>query len=118
MSQMEITVLMTVALVCVIAAATDICKFKVHNALTLPALCSGVLVSFWHGGLHGLAMSVLGAIVGLSLLLPFFLVRGVGGGDVKLLAAIGAWLGPIHGVEVGVAAARRWNLRRRHSRDL
>jgi prepilin peptidase CpaA len=32
--------------------------------------------------------------VGTVLFLPFFLLRGMGGGDVKLLAALGAWLGP------------------------
>jgi prepilin peptidase CpaA len=32
------------------------------------------------------------------LFLPFFVLRGIGGGDVKLLAALGAWLGPMSAV--------------------
>jgi prepilin peptidase CpaA len=35
-----------------------------------------------------------GLLVGLGLLLPLFALRGLGGGDVKLLAALGAWIGP------------------------
>ena len=38
--------------------------------------------------------AIAGAALGLALLLPFYLVRGVGAGDVKLLAAIGALIGP------------------------
>jgi prepilin peptidase CpaA len=39
-------------------------------------------------------MGAAGWLVGLLLLLPLFALRGLGGGDVKLMAAFGAWLGP------------------------
>jgi prepilin peptidase CpaA len=41
-----------------------------------------------------LATAFLGALLGLALLLPFYARRGVGAGDVKLLAALGALVGP------------------------
>ena len=46
------------------------------------------------GGLPGLGLSLGGWLVGCALFLPWFLLRGMGAGDVKLLAALGAWLGP------------------------
>ena len=45
-------------------------------------------------GLPGLGHALAGWAVGCALFLPFFLLGGMGAGDVKLLAALGAWLGP------------------------
>jgi prepilin peptidase CpaA len=75
------------------AAVTDIWKFRVYNALTLPLLASGLLYHGVTGGLTGLALSVIGMLCGFGVLVMFYLLGGYGGGDVKLLAAIGAWLG-------------------------
>jgi prepilin peptidase CpaA len=48
---------------------------------------------------------MLGALAGLALLVPLFAVRWIGAGDVKLVAAAGAWLGA-----AGVAQATLWGL--------
>ena len=45
-------------------------------------------------GLPGIGQAVAGCLVGCGLFLPFFVLGGMGAGDVKLLAALGAWLGP------------------------
>jgi prepilin peptidase CpaA len=45
-------------------------------------------------GASGFLLALSGWAVGLMLFLPFFLLGGMGGGDVKLLAALGAWIGP------------------------
>jgi prepilin peptidase CpaA len=45
-------------------------------------------------------MSLLGAVIGFILLVPAFALRAMGGGDVKLLCAIGAWTGPVGVVAV------------------
>ena len=45
-------------------------------------------------GWEGLFYSLIGTAVGLALLLPAYAIGGMGAGDVKLLAALGAWLGP------------------------
>jgi prepilin peptidase CpaA len=83
--------LVVVGLVTIVAAATDLWKFKVYNALTLPTLALGLIVSPFNGGM---LPSFLGAAAGFGLLVIFFAMGGVGAGDVKLLTAIGAWLGP------------------------
>ena len=57
-------------------------------------LCVGLALQFAFGGWNGLAEAVLGALVGLAVLLPFHMVRAMGAGDVKLLAALGSLLGP------------------------
>jgi Flp pilus assembly protein protease CpaA len=77
----------------IVAAVTDVRKFKVHNLLTLPLLLSGLIYHGSIGGLSGVGTSLLGALFGFGILFLFYLMGGVGGGDVKLLAAIGAWLG-------------------------
>lgn len=67
---------------------------RVPNWLTLPlGLCG---MAFWAGraGLPGLAWSTLGLLVGLLILGLIFAYGWVGGGDVKLFAGFGAWVGP------------------------
>ena len=76
-----------------IAAATDIWKFKVYNALTLPLLLGGLIYHAATAGWAGLANSALGLLFGFAILLLFYAMGGMGAGDVKLMAAIGAWLG-------------------------
>ena len=55
--------------------------------------------------LPGLYRSVGGLIVGLGLWLPFYMLRWLGAGDVKLFAAAGAWLGPLSTIEGALIAA-------------
>lgn len=76
-----------------IAAATDIWKFKVYNALTVPLLLGGLIYHAATTGWAGLADSTLGLLFGFAILLLFYAMGGMGAGDVKLMAAIGAWLG-------------------------
>lgn len=96
---------LTAAAVALIAAGTDLWRFKVYNVLTLPALAAGLCASAWVGGWQGLAASGLGALTGFGLLAAFFIMGGVGAGDVKLLTALGAWLGPATILRVFVASA-------------
>jgi len=76
-----------------IAAVTDVWKFKVYNLLTLPVLLAGLMYHGAHGGAAGLADSALGMLFGFGSLIVFYVLGGIGAGDVKLMAAIGAWLG-------------------------
>jgi len=77
-----------------IATFTDLRSRRIPNWLVLPFLLLGVGVSAWMHGWHGLSQS--GGGIGLALLAfgPFFLMGGMGAGDVKLCAAVGAWIGP------------------------
>ncbi|WP_422931157.1 A24 family peptidase [Singulisphaera sp. PoT] len=104
-TQLEWLPLFAVAFVTLVAAFTDIWKFKVYNVLTFPALLAGLAFSTYLGGLSGALCSLSGAIVGFASLVLFFALGGVGAGDVKLLTAVGAWLGPWLTFEVFVASA-------------
>lgn len=76
-----------------VAAFTDVVRFKVYNVLTLPLIASGVVYHAVVDGVDGVWVSVAGAFVGFAFLLLPFLMGGMGAGDVKLLAGVGAWLG-------------------------
>ena len=123
----EAVPLIVASAVTIVAATTDLWKFKVYNALTLPALAGGVVVSACLGGASGLGSSLLGASAGFFVLAAFFALGGVGAGDVKLFAALGAWLGPWPTMQVFAASALMaglyavvlsvLNRRRRRGRD-
>lgn len=77
-----------------IAIQSDLRRHRIPNQLSLLGLIVGLGLQTLTGGLHGLAFGLLGAGVGLACFAPFYLLRGMGAGDVKLLAAVGAFLGP------------------------
>jgi prepilin peptidase CpaA len=81
-------------LVSLVAAATDLRSRRVPNWLTVPGLLIGIAANTWFSGWSGLKASLLGAVVGLALLLPFVLLRSLGAGDWKLAGALGAFTGP------------------------
>jgi prepilin peptidase CpaA len=82
-----------VVLLTVVATVEDLRTRKVPNLVTGPALLLGVVVHLMRGGPAGALGAVAGAIVGGALLFPGWLMRLMGAGDVKLMAALGAWLG-------------------------
>lgn len=67
---------------------------RIPNWLTVPALVIGLGVNSLAGGWPGAKAALEGAGLGLGLLLPFVLARGLGAGDWKLMGALGAFLGP------------------------
>ena len=87
-----------VKLVCVtliVAAYIDGKELLVPNWITFPMVLSGILFCVLNKEtfLTGLSFSLLGMVTGLLCLLPLYAVGGMGAGDVKLMAGIGAWLG-------------------------
>jgi prepilin peptidase CpaA len=77
-----------------VATFTDLRTRRIPNWLVLPFLLAGVSVSTWMHGWHGLLMSLAGLGVGSLLFGILCWMGGMGMGDVKLCAAIGAWIGP------------------------
>src|SRR5262245_64849156 len=78
----------------VVACVTDLRTRRIPNVLTFGAAALALAFHGIVGGLPGVQSAALGWLAGLAMFLPFFLLGGMGGGDVKLLAALGAWLGP------------------------
>lgn len=81
-------------LLSIIAGWTDLRSRRIPNWLTVPGFALGVVANTMVGGWAGLKSSLLGAVVGFGLLLPFFLLRSMGGGDLKFAVALGAFAGP------------------------
>jgi prepilin peptidase CpaA len=73
---------------------TDWRSRRIPNWLTVPGLVAGIAVNSWLHGWPGAKASLLGAGLGLALLLPFVLIRSLGAGDWKFVGALGAFLGP------------------------
>jgi prepilin peptidase CpaA len=87
-------ILAVAVLLSLVAAATDLRSRRIPNWLTVPGMLIGFAANATLGSWSGLKASLLGATVGLALLLPFVLLRSLGAGDWKLAGALGAFTGP------------------------
>jgi len=76
-----------------IAAFTDWREHKIHNKLLVPAFFLALLLHTFQGGISGFTSSIIGATLGFALLLLPYFMGGMGAGDVKLFAVIGAFGG-------------------------
>jgi prepilin peptidase CpaA len=113
------------------AAYVDWRRQVIPKAVTVPALLLGVAASIvrglwlenssegagaWHGALDGFLFALAGFAVGFGLFLVLWLLGTCQGGDVKLFAAMGAWLGPtltlllllLTVILVGLSVLVRW----------
>jgi len=88
--------LSTVLLLVLLSVAmwSDVRTHKIPNKLNLLILVLGVSMQTWFLGLDGFVLAMLGLIVGFIFFIPFYLLGGFGAGDVKLMAAVGTFLGP------------------------
>jgi prepilin peptidase CpaA len=77
-----------------VACVTDVHTRRIPNLLTFGAAAAGIAVHSSIDGWGGFQMASVGWLAGTALFLPMFVLGGMGAGDVKLLAALGAWLGP------------------------
>jgi prepilin peptidase CpaA len=111
-------------LVGVAASAEDLARRTISNWIVLAALVAGVACQVFARGWAGIGYGVLGAAAGFGVFLIFYVLGGMGGGDVKLMAGFGALLGAGRLLQaafwtaltggllaagvLGFSAARRW----------
>ena len=108
--------LTVVVVIVLVSAGTDLWKFRIYNALTVPLFLSGLIYHSFAGQVAGLTCSVMGLLAGTLPFLPLYLKGGMGAGDIKLMAGVGAWLGPwftlhviiVSGLTTGGISAALW----------
>ena len=88
------TVRIVAVAVASVAAAMDLRTRRIPNYLTYGSSVAALIYHFSVAGVGGAGESAAGWVVGVGLFLPLFVLGGMGAGDVKLLGAVGAWLGP------------------------
>lgn len=88
-----------------VAAAIDLRTRRVPNAVTGGIAGIGLAMACTPWGQIGAGAALAGGLLGLALMLPGYLFGGTGGGDVKLLAALGTMLGPQRTVTAFIAMA-------------
>jgi len=77
-----------------IAGIWDLTFSRIPNWLTFPAMVFAVGYHVLTSSVAGLLLSISGLLVGFFIFLSFYILGGMGAGDVKLMAAIGAFIGP------------------------
>jgi prepilin peptidase CpaA len=90
---------MSVIHVATLSVATFACAFdlrmsRIPNWLTFGAAAAALAFHLATGGASGVAQGIGGWVAGVALLLAPYALGGLGAGDVKLMGALGAWLGP------------------------
>lgn len=76
------------------ASWIDYSQRRVPNWLNAAIAITGFVAQGWYFGLAGLGAGALGLLVGFAVLIVPWLMHGMGAGDVKLMMAMGVWLGP------------------------
>lgn len=114
----------------ILAIVEDLRSRQIPNWIPVSALVGGLA---WHlavYGWRGVGASLLGAVVGFAVFLVFYLLGGMGGGDIKLMSGFGAVIGIAHVLAAAFAAAvcgaviavavlcrRSWRRRRGDAQD-
>ena len=107
-------------LILLAAVCIDLGRHRIPNVLSFGGILLGLGLQGWAFGAHGALIALGGLGVALLMFLPFYLLGGMGAGDVKLMAVVGTFLGPTGtllaaglsfavgaGLGVGVLLARR-----------
>jgi prepilin peptidase CpaA len=94
------TIWILASLFALAAGITDLRWRKIPNWLTYPAIPVAIVLHWIAAGRHAALLSLEGAALGLGILLPFVLIRSLGGGDWKLVGGLGAFFEPARLVQV------------------
>lgn len=86
------------------ACATDLRSRRIPNRLTFGAAAAAFAFHLASNGFAGLGSSMAGWLVGAAVFFLPFALGGMGAGDLKLMAALGAWLGPASAIWLALYA--------------
>jgi prepilin peptidase CpaA len=111
------------------ASVEDVAKRRISNWIPVAAALAGFVIHVYGNGWKGALSAALGLVAGFLVFLIFYLLGGMGGGDVKLMAGFGAivgierllaaafWTAGIGGIMAGVTLGiRGWKQWRRGQR--
>jgi prepilin peptidase CpaA len=101
---MEPVIMVVVGTVLMTAICTDLRSSRIPNWLTFSAMSFGALAHSYMGGFPGALFSFCGLGTGLGLFLLIYMSGNMGAGDVKLMAAVGAMVGPYGALLSGLLA--------------
>jgi len=87
-------VIWSVVAIVAVASVADVRTRRIPNVLTVPAMLAGLAVNTWLGGFAGLGHAAAGLLVAVLVVGGLCWFRTMGFGDLKLCAAVGAWIGP------------------------
>jgi prepilin peptidase CpaA len=91
--------------VAVVGGITDVASRRIPNKLTYLGMMVAIAGRFALQGWHGLGSAIAGGLVGGGAFLVFFLLHAMGAGDVKLITAVGCFVGPGVALEIVLASA-------------
>ncbi len=86
----------------VVAVAYDLATHRIPNWLNITIVCFGAFFQVYLAGIEGLFSALLGLVAGLCCFLPFYIAGAMGAGDVKLLAAVGCFFGPLPTLQAAI----------------
>lgn len=98
---LPIMIIMLTALL-IMASYTDLQWSRIPNWLTFPAMGFGMVLHAWIGGLGDALFGLAGLGVGMGLFLLPYACKAIGAGDVKLMAAVGAIVGPSSALSIAI----------------
>lgn len=88
-----------------VSVYTDLKSRKIYNKVIYPVLLITFMAHFFFGGWEGLVFSLSGFFMGIGILIIPFYLGGIGAGDVKLLALVGAFNGWVFALYTGIYMA-------------
>lgn len=83
---------LTLGLMLTLAVWQDVAHRRIPNRLLLPAACLALVLAAWPQGI-GLASAIGGGLIGSMVFAPLYLLRQMGGGDLKLMTTTGLLVG-------------------------
>jgi prepilin peptidase CpaA len=89
-----VIMLVLLYMILLLAVVTDLSSHRIPNALSLGGIVVALTLHILQTGVDGAVTAILGMLAGFFLFLPLYLIKGMAAGDVKLMAAIGAFVGP------------------------